>query len=111
MAGPAARFQTSSGERAVHDERPAFLNGCALHGQLTRNMGGSLRQPVYVPDRAALADAAELIDRFGDFACSEAKLRADRSRGLGNVIHFCRWRQVERTIEMLQDEGGTGLIH
>jgi hypothetical protein len=74
-------------------------------------MGGSLRQSVYVSDRSALADAAELIDRFGDFAGSEAKLRADRSRGLGNVIHFCRWRQIERTIEMLQDEAGSGLVH
>jgi hypothetical protein len=39
-----------------------------------------LRQHVHVPDRAALTDAAELIARFGEYAGSEAKLRADRSR-------------------------------
>lgn len=70
-----------------------------------------MRYHVHVPDRSALTDAAELIERFGDYAGSEAKLRADRSRELGNVIHFCRWRQIERTIEMLQDEGGSGVIH
>jgi hypothetical protein len=64
-----------------------------------------------VPDRAALADASELIDRFGEFARSEAAQRADRSRDLGNVVHFCRWRQIERTIDMLRDEVVTGAVH
>ena len=27
--------------------------------------------------------------------------RADRSRDLGNVIHFCRWREIERMIDAL----------
>jgi hypothetical protein len=57
--------------------------------------------PVYLPDAAAAADAAELIQRFGAYAASEAAARADRSRDLGNVVHFCRWRQVERMIELL----------
>jgi hypothetical protein len=73
--------------------------------------GGSLRNHVHVPDRAALADAAALIEQFGDYAASEAKLRADRSREVGNVVHFCRWRQIERTIDMLQCEDSVGLLH
>ncbi len=74
-------------------------------------MGGWLRHHIHLCDRAALAEAAELIERFGDHAGWEAKLRADRSRNLGNVIHFCRWRQVERTIAMLSDDEVTGTIH
>ena len=66
---------------------------------------------VYVPDRAALSDAAELIARFGEYAASEAAMRADQSRNLGNVVHFCRWRQIERMIEMLRDEAVTGPVH
>ncbi len=58
-----------------------------------------------------VSDAAELIADFGEFAAAEAALRADRSRSLGNLIHFCRWRQIERTIEMLRDESVVGTIH
>jgi hypothetical protein len=60
-----------------------------------------LQQTVYLSDASAAADAAELISRFGIHAASEAAARADRSRDLGNVIHFCRWRDVERMIETL----------
>ena len=60
-----------------------------------------MHQPVHLPDAAAATDAAELIARFGVYAASEAAARADRSRDLGNVVHFCRWRQIARMIEML----------
>ncbi len=66
---------------------------------------------VHLADRAALAEAAELIARFGAYAGSEAQLRAGRSRDLGNVVHFCRWRQVERMIDMLREEEPTGRLH
>ena len=56
---------------------------------------------VHLPDRSAAADAADLIERFGSHAASEAAARADRSRGVGNVDHFCRWRQIERLILVL----------
>ena len=56
---------------------------------------------VHLPDRAAAADAAELIARFGAHAAGEAAARADRSRELGNLVHFCRWRQIERMILLL----------
>ena len=56
---------------------------------------------VHLPDRTAAADAADLMTRFGEYAASEAALRADRSRELGNIVHFCRWRQIERLILLL----------
>jgi hypothetical protein len=60
-----------------------------------------LQDHVHLPDRSAAADAAELIARFGLHAADEAAARADRSRDLGNVVHFCRWRQIERMILLL----------
>lgn len=64
-----------------------------------------------ITDRAALAEANELIARFGEHARLEAASRASKSRSLGNVIHFCHWRQIERTIEMLSAEDAVGSIH
>ena len=60
---------------------------------------------------AAFAEAAQLIERFGAYAGSEAALRADRSRDLGNVVHFCRWREVVRMIDLIRDEAVTGPVH
>jgi hypothetical protein len=65
-----------------------------------KKTGKALYQSFYL-DASAAADAAELIHRFGPHAASEAASRATRSRGLGNVVHFCRWRQIERMIELL----------
>ena len=48
----------------------------------------------YLGDRCEIADANELIARFGELAGSEAAALADRSRDLGNHIHFCRWRLI-----------------
>lgn len=67
---------------------------------------------VYLPDAAAAADATDLIDRFGEFAAMEAAARANKSRGLGNVVHFCRWRQIERMIQLLSiTERADATIH
>ena len=33
------------------------------------------------------------------------------ARSVGNVIHFCHWRKIERMIEMLGDQDVTGTIH
>lgn len=57
---------------------------------------------VHLTDAAAVHEAAELIERFGNFAADEAAARASHSRGLGNVIHYCRWRQIQRLIECLE---------
>jgi hypothetical protein len=60
---------------------------------------------------AAFTEAAQLIERFGVYAGAEAASRADRSRDLGNFIHFCRWREVGRMIELIHDEAVTGPVH
>ncbi|MGZ8997480.1 MAG: hypothetical protein ACXW2T_01355 [Allosphingosinicella sp.] len=70
-----------------------------------------MQDHIHLPDRSAFAEAAELIDRFGIHAISEAAARADRSRELGNVIHFCRWRQIERIIPILTSDRAAGTIH
>ena len=70
-----------------------------------------LQDQLHVTDRAAFAEATDLIALFGEHARLEAALRADRSRSLGNVIHFCHWRKIERTIEMLNTRDVTGSIH
>ena len=66
---------------------------------------------IYINGRLALADASDLIDRYGDDAAFEAAARAERSRDLGNVARFCHWRQIERVIATLSCEEVTGTIH
>lgn len=68
-------------------------------------------QTPYLFDRASVDDAADLMARYGDNAVYEAVSRADRSRDLGNHIHFCRWRQIERLIVLLSVEAPLGTIH
>ena len=70
-----------------------------------------MRHDIFMSDRAAVADASELLDRFGEFAALEASQRASRSRDLGNVVHFCRWREVVRMIDMLSDDQPEGSLH
>lgn len=64
----------------------------------------------YIADRATLDTAVSLIAEFGDAAILQAALRADASRNKGNVIGFCRWRQIERVIATLGDHSG-GTLH
>jgi hypothetical protein len=71
--------------------------------------GERLDQQIFAP--AAFPEAAALIERFGAHAGSEASLRADRSRDLGNFVHFCRWREVARMIALIRDEAVTGPVH
>ena len=66
---------------------------------------------LFIAGRSALADASELIDRYGDNAGFEAAARAERSRDSGNVIRFCHWRQIERVIATLADEEVRGTVH
>jgi hypothetical protein len=69
-----------------------------------------MTQP-FISGRAALDDAASLIDTFGDDAGFEAASRAERSRAAGNVIRFCHWRQIERVIVTLASDEVRGTIH
>lgn len=65
----------------------------------------------YVPDRSSVCDAVDLIARYGEGAGFEAALRADRSREVGNHIHFARWRQIERLIVVMSVERPLGTVH
>ena len=65
----------------------------------------------FIAGRLALAEASELIDRFGDHAELEAATRAERSRNEGNVLHFCHWRQIERVIATLSSDEVRGTVH
>ena len=65
----------------------------------------------HVSDRATADAATSLISRFGDAAKQEAAARAAASRNLGNVQHFCRWRQVERMVGLLSGDRAMGTIH
>ena len=65
----------------------------------------------FIHGRLALADAAELIELYGDDAGLEAAARAERSRDVGTVAHFCHWRQIERVIATLSSDEVRGTIH
>lgn len=66
---------------------------------------------LFLTHRDQVAAASDLIGRFGAEASFEAAARADRSRGLGNVAHFCRWRQIERLILLLSADHAIGTVH
>jgi hypothetical protein len=65
----------------------------------------------FITGRPALADAAELLEQFGDNAGYEAAARADISRDAGNVMRFCHWRQIERVIATLACDEVRGTVH
>ena len=65
----------------------------------------------FINDRASLADAALLLETYGDDAGFEAAARAEASREKGNVLRFCHWRQIERVIVTLSDQEPRGTIH
>ncbi len=65
----------------------------------------------YLSDRKSYEDATELMTLFGDNAGYEAAARADRCRDVGNHIHFCHWRQIERLIVLLSYDQPVGTVH
>lgn len=65
----------------------------------------------FIHGRLALADAAELIEHYGDAAAFEASVRAERSRDEGNLVRFCHWRQIERVIATLSSDEVLGTVH
>ena len=65
----------------------------------------------FIHGRPALADAADLFERYGDDAGFEAAVRAERSRDDGNVARFCHWRQIERVIATLSCDEAIGTVH
>jgi hypothetical protein len=67
--------------------------------------------PAFINNRASLADASDLIDRYGDDAPSKAAALAEQSRDAGNVKRFCHWRQIQRVIATLSSATAIGAIH
>ena len=65
----------------------------------------------YLADRGEVVDATTLMALFGDDAGLAAAARADESRDIGNYLHFCRWRQIERLILLLSAESAIGTVH
>ena len=65
----------------------------------------------FIHGRHALADASDLIDRFGEEAALVAAARAEQSRDDGNVARFCHWRHIERVIATLTTDEVLGTIH
>ncbi|WP_299323577.1 hypothetical protein [Parasphingopyxis sp.] len=65
----------------------------------------------YLEDRQAVFDAADLIAEFGAHAGMEAAARASRSREKGNVVHFCRWRQIERLVDWMDSAENEATRH
>jgi hypothetical protein len=66
---------------------------------------------LFIPGRAALADALALVDEFGADAPLAAAMRAHKSRDAGNVHRFCHWRQIERLAELLASDRVEGAVH
>ena len=66
---------------------------------------------LYLADAKQVREAADLIAGFGERAASEAAVRAERSRDIGNHLHFCRWRQTRRLIDLLASDDVIGTVH
>ena len=69
-----------------------------------------MQLPLYVKPRD-VTEAQTLIALFGAEAGLEAAERAEASRNIGNHLHYCRWRQIERLVIMLSLESSIGTIH
>jgi hypothetical protein len=65
----------------------------------------------YLSDRLSVELATQLMTSLGNGAGKEAAARAGKSRDLGNIVHFCRWRQIERLIAILSDDKAVGSLH
>jgi hypothetical protein len=65
----------------------------------------------YIADRQAALEATRLLADHGAGARMAASARADISRDRGNVVDFCRWRQIERLISVLADIEGEQTRH
>lgn len=66
---------------------------------------------VHVADRAAYAAAVRLLNDHGEWAEAEAARLARAGRDLGNLITFCHWRQIGRTVAMLRSPEVVGSVH
>ena len=86
------------------------LTAFARDGERSAGLTGGMDTP-FITGRGALAEASDLIDRFGDDAGLEAASRAEQSRDDGNLVRFCHWRQIERVIATLSCDEVLGTVH
>jgi hypothetical protein len=82
-----------------------------LSGVQDRVGGCVLDQMLFVIDRDAYEGAEELMSGWGEAALAEAASRAERSRDLGNHIHYTRWCRVGRAILLLGDPEPAATLH
>ena len=66
---------------------------------------------IFIADRASLEAASSLLTDHGAAAPLKAAARAEASRRRDNVREYARWRQIERVVEMLSDDGGGATRH
>jgi hypothetical protein len=69
-----------------------------------------MSHPIFC-DRVNADLATEYMAVFGKSARREAAARAKRSRDHGNVLGFCRWREIERLIRVLDEGQGESTLH
>lgn len=69
-----------------------------------------MQLPIFI-DSTHYNDAELLITNYGEEAGLEAANRADKSRSLGNHLHYCKWRQVERLCVLLSIDQSIGTVH
>ncbi len=65
----------------------------------------------FLTTRKCAENATELMSIFGTGAGEEASNRANKSRDVGNVVQFCRWRQIERLILVLENSHSVATLH
>lgn len=69
-----------------------------------------MQLPVFI-DSTNFSDAEQLMTNYGEEAGLEAANRADKSRAVGNHLHYCKWRQVERLCVLLSIDQSIGTVH
>jgi len=65
----------------------------------------------YIPNRQTYEEACQLLKNFGGAAGVEASERAEAARVVGNHIHFCHWRQIERLLVIMNLDMSIGTVH
>ena len=65
----------------------------------------------FVADRQSALDATRLIVDHGAGAADAAVARANVSRDRGNVVNFCRWRQIARLVAAMYEADGEQTRH
>lgn len=105
LVNPALRIAARA-PPPIRDLARGLIGGGTVSGGST-----AIHEQIFIADRASLDHAQDLMTRFGQGAGTEAAARAERSRDLGNLVHFCRWRQVERLILLLDLEEIVGTVH